>query len=162
MKRTKIIIILLNLIIVIIYINWSVVQKENTLEEGVLALFELAPVDPRSLMQGDFMILNYAIAREEWGNEKNKRGYCVFKLDEHKVAQKIRLQSDIQQLEANEYAVKYFMNGRRMRFGAESYFFEEGTGQQYENAKYGGLRIDEAGNSILINLYDEKFQALSL
>ena len=160
MKKSRVVIILLNLIIVIIYINWTISQKEKTLEIGVLALFELAPVDPRSLMQGDFMALRYAIDRESWREEKAKRGYCIFKLDENKVAQKIRLQSDIQPLESGEYAVKYFMNGRRMRFGAESYFFEEGTGQRYEKGEYGGLRIDDAGNSVLTGLYDEAFQLI--
>lgn len=160
MKEYKTRIILLNLIIVLIYINWTVAQKEKTLESGILALFELAPVDPRSLMQGDFMTLNYRISREDWKEEKAKRGYCVFELDEKKVAKKIRLQPDVQPLKTGEYAVKYFLNRSRMRFGAESYFFEEGTGKQYENGKYGGLRIDDAGNSILIGLYNEKLQLI--
>lgn len=161
MKKARVVIILLNLIIVIIYINWTIAQKEKTLEYGVLALFELAPVDPRSLMQGDYMDLRYAIAREDWKEEKAKRGYCIFKLNENKVAQKVRLQSEVNPLESGEYAVKYFMNGRRMRFGAESYFFEEGTGQRYEKADYGGLRIDDAGNSVLVDLYDEQFQVIN-
>ncbi|MEM8528951.1 MAG: GDYXXLXY domain-containing protein [Bacteroidota bacterium] len=158
MDRTKIIIIFLNLIIFIVYINWSIAQKEKTLETGVLVLFELAPVDPRSLMQGDFMNLNYRMFRDT--AEKAKRGYCVFSLDENKVAQKLRLQSDIEPLASDEYVVKYFMNDTRIRFGAESYFFEEGTGEKYEVAKYGGLRIDKAGSSVLVGLYDEEFQEI--
>ncbi|MEM6319502.1 MAG: GDYXXLXY domain-containing protein [Bacteroidota bacterium] len=155
MNRTKTIIILLNLIIFLLYINWSIAQKEKTLETGVLALFELAPVDPRSLMQGDFMNLNYRMFRDT--SVKQKRGYCVFFLDDNKVAQKLRLQTDTEPLADREYMVKYFMNGARMRFGAESYFFEEGTGKRYEDARYGGLRIDADGSSVLVGLYDEKY-----
>ena len=107
------------------------------------------------------MDLRYAISRTDWKKEKAKRGYCVFKLNENKVAQKVRLQPNTKPLESGEYIVKYFMNGRRMRFGAESYFFEEGTGQRFEKGKYGGLRIDDAGNSILTDLYDEQFQLIN-
>ncbi len=158
MNRTKIIIILLNLIIILLFINWSIAQKEKTLETGVLALFELAPLDPRSLMQGDFMNLNYRMFRDT--SKKEKRGYCVFTLDENKVAQKLRLQADPDSLTSDEYIVKYFLNGARMRFGAESYFFEEGTGERYEAAKYGGLRIDADGNSVLVDLYDENYEVI--
>ncbi|MFX7329222.1 GDYXXLXY domain-containing protein, partial [Acinetobacter baumannii] len=34
-------------------------QKEMLLKEGQLVLLPLAPVDPRSLMQGDYMALRY-------------------------------------------------------------------------------------------------------
>lgn len=42
----------------------------------------------------------------------------------------------------------------------ESFFFEEGQGEVYEKAVYGGLRVDEAGNSILVGLYNEQFQLI--
>ena len=45
-------------------VNWSVAQKERLLERGRIVLLELAPVDPRSLMQGDYMALQFAIARD--------------------------------------------------------------------------------------------------
>jgi len=161
MKKYKIWIIILNLIIVIIYINWSILQKEKTLKEGVLALFELAPVDPRSLMQGDYMDLRYAIARVNNRSKKPSRGYCVINLDENQVASSVRFQKNTSPLESGEYLVKYFKSRDGINLGAESYFFEEGTAERYEKAEYGGLRIDDAGNSILIGLYDEKFQLIN-
>lgn len=160
MKKYKIWIIILNLIILIIYINWSILQKEKTIKEGVLALFELVPVDPRSLMQGDYMDLRYAIARASRKAKIPSRGYCVVKLDDNKIAQSVRFQATTSPLEEGEYLVKYFKSRRNLNLGAESYFFEEGTGERYEKGKYGGLRIDDAGNSILIGLYDEGFQLI--
>ncbi len=47
----------LNLLLVLVAFNYSVYTKEKTLEAGTLVLLELAPVDPRSLMQGDYMVL---------------------------------------------------------------------------------------------------------
>ena len=44
-----------------------VVQKERVVRSGNLVLLPLAPVDPRSLMQGDYMILDYAVTRDAQG-----------------------------------------------------------------------------------------------
>ena len=41
----------------------AVLQKERLLRQGRPVLLELAPRDPRSLMQGDYMDLDYALAR---------------------------------------------------------------------------------------------------
>ncbi len=155
MNRYKIII-LLNLIFLIVYINWSILKKEKTLAEGTLMLFELAPVDPRSIMQGDFMWLNYQIANEARRDTSLSRfGYCVVNLDEYKIAQKVRFQKDVQPLNADEMIIKYSMKTRGLSIGADSYFFEEGSREKFQPAKYGGLRVDKNGNSILVGLYDE-------
>ena len=43
-------------------VNYSIAQKERLLASGAVVFLELAPVDPRSLMQGDYMALRFAIA----------------------------------------------------------------------------------------------------
>ena len=55
-----------------------------------------------------------------------------------------------------EYKVVNF----RLFFGAESFFFEEGQADVYENAVYGGLKVNGKGQSLLIGLYNEKFQLI--
>lgn len=160
MKNYKIWIILLNLIVLIIYINWSISKKEKTINEGVLALFELAPVDPRSLMQGDYMDLRYAIARNPNRAKIPARGYCVIGLEENQVAYSVRFQEATTPLNSGEYLIKYYTSKRGLSIGAESYFFEEGTAKRYEAAKYGGLRIDNTGKSILVGLYNKDFQKI--
>lgn len=40
--------------------NHGIVQRERILTDGRVLLLELAPVDPRSLMQGDYMALEFA------------------------------------------------------------------------------------------------------
>ncbi|WP_316811076.1 GDYXXLXY domain-containing protein [Pedobacter heparinus] len=166
MSKTEKIFLLLNLVLVIGYINWAVAVKEKTLRNGKLLLLELAPVDPRSLMQGDYMRLDYQINRlpEETVLDKRgtttigKRGYCILKTDSSGVAQRIRFQPDIQPLGAEEIAVKYYSNGNRsftrIHIGAASYFFEEGSAKKYEPARFGGLKIDAEGNTVLVGLYD--------
>ena len=42
-------------------VNYKVQQFEDVLATGKPVVLKIAPVDPRSLMQGDYMVLNYAI-----------------------------------------------------------------------------------------------------
>ena len=41
--------------------GWIVWSNERILAHGQVVRLELAPADPRSLMQGDYMMLNYAL-----------------------------------------------------------------------------------------------------
>jgi uncharacterized membrane-anchored protein len=155
MKRYKWIIILLNLLVLLCFLNISMVNKENLLSEGKLVLIALAPVDPRSLMQGDYMNLRYEIAQGEQMDSLPKRGYCVVKVDEEGIAQKQRIQENKTPLYADEYLIVYTADTWRLNIGAESYFFQEGEAEKYETAKYGGLMVDQNGNGVLVGLYDE-------
>lgn len=160
MKKYKIIIISLNLLLVLAFFHYSVSKKETILHKGTLVLLELAPVDPRSLIQGDYMALRYAIARETDASEIPKRGYCVVRLDSGLIAKKIRLQKHKTPRAPNEYLIEYTANTWDINIGAESYFFQEGQAAKYEKAKYGGIKIDDQGNSLLVGLYDEHRQLI--
>jgi len=161
MKKYKWIIILINLIILLGLFNNSILKKETLLNEGKLILLELAPVDPRSLMQGDYMRLSYAISDNIRYDSIAKRGFCVVKLEAHGIAKKVRIQERNTPIKDNEYLIKYTSkkwNG--INIGAESFFFQEGEAEKYEKAKYGGIKVDAEGNSLLIGLYDEKQQKI--
>ena len=45
-------------------VNYKAQQFEDVLATGKPVVLKIAPVDPRSLMQGDYMVLNYAILSE--------------------------------------------------------------------------------------------------
>lgn len=155
MKKYKWIIILVNLALVLVYINHSIIKKEQLLSSGKLALLKLAPVDPRSLMQGDYMNLNYAIADTVPAENIDKRGYCVVKINKDGVASLVRLQKGKSPVNPDEYLIRYNKALWNLSIGAESFFFEEGQAAKYEKAKYGGIRMDQSGNSVLEGLYDE-------
>ncbi|WP_276133859.1 GDYXXLXY domain-containing protein [Polluticoccus soli] len=154
MSKLKKILLIVNLALIVVLFNFSVYKKEQTLHNGTLVLMPLAPVDPRSLMQGDYMRLNYNYGEVNSG-ELAKRGYCVVKLNDSNVATVVRFQPSMKPLATNERLVKYFVGSAGVRIGAESYFFEEGTADKYAEAKYGALRVDDKGNSVLHGLYDE-------
>ena len=161
MKKYKWIIILLNLFLLLIYFNHSIAKKEELLKDGQLVLLELAPVDPRSLMQGYYMTLRYIISEDIDFNNMPKRGYCVVRLDSSGIANKIRFQKDITPLNLGEYIIEYTSSDKwNVNIGAESFFFQEGQAEKYEKAKYGGVKIDKNGNSLLIGLYDEQLQKI--
>lgn len=156
MKSYKVVLIFLNLAIVLALFHYSVSRKEAILRNGRLILLQLAPVDPRSLVQGDYMELRYEIATTDLPDPMPKRGFCVVRLDPGAVARKVRWQKDRQPLQAGEYLIEYTAPaGRRASIGAESYFFEEGQAVSFERAQYGGLKVDERGNSVLVGLYDK-------
>ncbi|WP_420603562.1 GDYXXLXY domain-containing protein [Flagellimonas sp.] len=156
MKKVKWGIVLLNLLILLIVFNNNVVKKEAILSDGQLILLELAPVDPRSLIQGDYMQLRYAISEDIEPDSIPKRGFCVVKLRPDGVAERVRLQKDRSPVAENEHLIEYSgKSWRGINIGAESFFFQEGKAENYENAKYGGLKVDEKGNSILVGLYDD-------
>ncbi|OYU95511.1 MAG: hypothetical protein CFE21_10225 [Bacteroidetes bacterium B1(2017)] len=157
MSKNKWALVVLNLILVLALVNYSIYKKEKQLKEGKLILLALAPVDPRSLMQGDYLRLRYAIANNPNMSEYfDKRGYCVIRCDSANVGNLVRYQKELEPKQAGEYFIPYTVSYNTISIGADSYFFEEGTATKYAHAKYGGLRVDEKGNCLLVGLYSEK------
>lgn len=163
MKKYSQILIIANLVLLLGYFNWSIYKKEQTLKNGQLILLELAPVDPRSLMQGDYMRLSYSETSSPnlINDQTTKRGYAILKTDSNQVGDLIRLQNTLKPVNSKELAIKYKIVHNRIFLGNESFFFEEGQDTLYQNAKYGGLKVNDKGQSLLIGLYDEHFQPIS-
>lgn len=161
MKRSKWIIILANLLLLLVYFNYSIFSKERMLKGGQLVLLKLAPQDPRSLMQGDYMSLRYDISTELDFSRMPKRGYCVVRLDEHGVAGSKRFQKERSPLAEGEYLIGYTApDAWNVNIGAESFFFQEGQAEKYSKAKYGAVKVDNKGNSLLVGLYDDQYRMI--
>lgn len=161
MKKYKSILILFNLALLLAYFVYSVIQKETLLKEGSLVLLELAPVDPRSLMQGDYMDLRYKIAIDLRNDSLPKRGYCIVQPDDHRIAQLIRVQAGRTPLNKGEQLIEYSSpNPWNISIGAESFFFQEGDAAKYDSARYGGIKVNSKGNTLLIGLYDDKLNRI--
>lgn len=161
MKKIKWIVIIVNLVVLLAYFNYSVAQKEALLKDGQLVLLPLAPVDPRSLMQGDYMALRYALSTDLDTDTIPKRGYCVVRLDGNGVASRVRFQKAPLPLHSGEHLIEYTApDNWNINIGAESFFFQEGQAEKYDSAKYGGLRVDKNGNSLLVGLYNEQRQQI--
>ena len=141
----------------LVFFVLSVLSKEATLANSRQILVQLAPVDPRSLMQGDYMALNYSIT----GRIRDNGGkYVVVKVDDDNVATFVRQQND-KNLNDGELLIRWTTNKRgRISIGADNYFFQEGTGDKYVLAHYGLLRVDSDGNCVLVGLCDWEKQMI--
>lgn len=160
MAKFKTALILLNLLLLLGFINWSIASKESIIRNGKLVLLELAPVDPRSLMQGDYMQLRYKITADLETENLPKRGLCAVACNAQHIATTARVIKGNSALRGNEVLIKYFYNDWSIGIGAESYFFQEGKAEKFADAKYGGIRVDANGNSILQGLYGADYQLI--
>jgi uncharacterized membrane-anchored protein len=135
-----------------------IIQKETTLADGRTMLLHLAPRDPRSLMQGDYMVLRYRMAGEVPHDQLQSKGTLVVKLDANNVASFVRVHKD-EPLAEGEYLLAYRKHGT-LRLGAESFMFQEGHASLYDRARFGELKVDKKGSSVLAGLCDSEFKPL--
>lgn len=142
-------------------INVTVWRYEHVMSSGEVVLLRLAPVDPRSLMQGDYMRLNYELARQ-LGNRRHDEAPAdtlVIRLDEQQIASWVE-GGKPDQLARDERRLQVRQSDGQWRIGPDAYFFEEGTGEQYEVARYGEFRLQESGKALLVGLRDEQLKPL--
>ena len=144
-------------------VNWGIYGREQLLAEGRVVLLQLAPVDPRSLMQGDYMALRFVVdanllasGREEAGAAD---GFIVVKVGERGVGNFVRRDAG-EPLGAGEARLRYRVREGRVKFATNAFFFQEGTGHLYERARYGEFRVAPNGNLLLTHLVSEKFERL--
>ncbi|MBI1422117.1 MAG: hypothetical protein GC149_01540 [Gammaproteobacteria bacterium] len=163
---------LVSLVIVLGLVNWSIVKKEDQLAHGKIAYLELAPIDPRSLMQGDYMALNYQVARQVYDalpkSKEYKRwrqnidasdGYAVVALDERNIATFKSIYHG-QALAKNDILMRYRVRNGAVRFATNAYFFQEGTAGKYQTARYGQFRVADDGELLLVAMYDKDLKKL--
>lgn len=151
------------LVLVLAVVNASIAGKERLRASGDVVLLELAPRDPRSLMQGDYMVLTYAIERaleDALPPEAPARGTAVVKLDEHRVATFARIDGQGRPLGPGEHRLRYRRHKGRVRVGPDAFFFQEGQGENYAGARYGELRVAEDGTALLVGLRDRARERL--
>ena len=150
-------------LLILAVVNFTIWQHEQLIKHGETVLLELAPVDPRSLMQGDYMALHFAMAdaisEQLHDRTKNLTGTVIVQLDEQRRA---RLVAIAQQhtLENDQLALQFRVRNGQVKFASNAFFFQEGTGAVYEQAKYGLFRVGESGQLMLTHLVDERLHTL--
>jgi uncharacterized membrane-anchored protein len=145
-------------------VNFAIVGKEHIRRSGEVVYLPLAPVDPRSLIQGDYMALRFALARDiERRNEADKRierdgqvAFAAVALDDKRVA---RLAAS--DAAASTMKLRYRIRNGHVWLGTNAFFFEEGTAERFSGARYGEFRVDrESGEAVLVGLRDDRLGAL--
>jgi len=156
-------------ILFVVFLQFGIIgtqigRNEHLLQTGTKINLSLMPVDPRSLMQGDYVQLNYEISRID------ELQYHEFKPKEH-----IKVVLRANEKGIYEYSGYYFakdhwnksykkepgdviINGKSdgwksVSYGIEHYFIPEKTGQEIERkTKYATVRVSKNGNAIIISL----------
>ena len=169
------------LIVLLGAVNYKVQQFEDVLATGKPVVLKIAPADPRSLMQGDYMVLNYAILSElqqsQFSSESNesnettgidelspsgKKAYILVHLDKNHVATLCEAQSEIptdfKHCTPNVYLpIRY--KGWSPELPSQDYFFAEGKGEYYAQAEYAEYRFKD-GILLLARLLDKDLKGL--
>lgn len=140
---------------------------ETTLAEGRIVIVELAPVDPRSLMQGDYMALAFAIdsdlnerlvASAELGEAPPQFAYLA--VDGAGRASLAGLGDALPPPEPGQAAMRIRYRGGLSSVGPNAFFFQEGTGERFEAARWGEFRVAQDGTALLTHLRDEQLERL--
>lgn len=163
---------LLFLVIILGLVNWSILGKEKHLVEGKIVYLDLVPVDPRSLMQGDYMALRFRLADKvykalpksedgkQWRHKvASSDGYVVTSLDEQNIGTFKSLYDD-QALAEEEILMRYRVRNGVVKFATNAYFFQEGHGKYYQPASYGQFRVNDNGELLLVAMYDKDLEKL--
>ncbi len=154
--RVRIIVLAVTIAIVLALINIEIAGKER------IVRLRIAPRDPRSLMQGDYMALRYTMVRdvareaEQFGMND---GIAVIELGDLNEARFVSLYEG-QQLQDGQHLLRYRKRGDSVRLASDAYFFEEGSGQDYSSARFGEIRINTKGDAVLTGLRDAEGKQL--
>ncbi|MDR2161292.1 MAG: GDYXXLXY domain-containing protein [Desulfovibrio sp.] len=136
-------------------------SREYTLSRGTVMILDLRPVDPRSLMQGDYMILNLdleedienALARLPAAGTP-RRGTAIVALDGRGLASFLRLEDEGSPPAGQEHRLKFRYDGWKATVGGGSFFFQEDRQESFSAARRAELRVSAAGDAIVTHLLD--------
>ena len=153
----------LGAVLVFALVNWDVRGKEQVIAHGQRILVPLVPVDPRSLMQGDYMDLRFALPAEvQEGLEKISApvAYVRATVDAQGVATVKALADDAKTSGESEVILPLKQLKGRWVLVTDAYFFPEGQGDHFTQGRFGDLRVLPDGRALLVGLADEKGQEI--
>lgn len=146
-------------VLVMVIINHGIWQKEQVLQQGATVFVELAPVDPRSLMQGDYMTLSFALPPVTDGDAP-QAGFVVATRGESGVATLNRFYDGHGELGADELLIEVKRQGTDYVLVTDAWFFKEGEGARWNGAKFGEFRVNRDGKAVLVSLRGPNLEQL--
>jgi uncharacterized membrane-anchored protein len=159
---------LLGALLVLGALNWAWAGKAWIIAEGREVLVPLAPVDPRSLMQGDYMALRFALTGEIEAARRDgtlpAADQARFEGDFGHVPVAVDARGVVQpdwNNPAPALRLRYRLRHDRVWLGTNAYFFEEGAAERYNPARFGVFRVHpQTGEAVLVALADAAGQRL--
>lgn len=146
--------------VIVLAVNANIWKNEQLIRQGTTIFVELAPVDPRSLMQGDYMTLRFNLPAEIEPLSAAS-GFAVAKRADNGVAIVTHWHDGVSRLRSNEVLIEVVRRGDRNVLVTDAWYFEEGDADRWSSAKYGEFRIDGEGKAILVGLRNQALVAIS-
>ena len=149
-------------LVILAFVNFGIYQRERLLTEGDIVHLRLAPVDPRSLMQGDYMRLNFEVADRAFppmDPGRTSDGHIVVLLDSHRIGH-FRRFADGRPLAPGEVGLRYRVRDGRPNFATNAFFFQEGRAEHFARAAFGEFRVGADGEMILTGLRGPRLEKL--
>lgn len=162
------------LLVVLAVANANIYKHEHILAEGQRVVLELAPVDPRSLIQGDYMRLDFQVSGQlnnalkqapqavRQAIETQRAGLLVLRPDKrgvHRLYEVVALNGV--DTEPNSVLLKFLMRRGGVKVVTDAWFFPEGQAAHFEQARYGEFRVNAEGTGLLVNMLDQQLRPLA-
>lgn len=163
---TRPLLLLIAIVLQLAFIGYQVIANEHALRSGTPIKLAIAPIDPRSVLQGDYVTLSYTISTPAPSAQTELEGThpasvkVVLKSDANGVYQFSRLYKKEHSIGSDEVII----NGRwdgwdnwgSIHYGIETYYVPEGTGADVQrDARYAYVRVGRTGNAILERLSNQ-------
>jgi uncharacterized membrane-anchored protein len=137
-------------------VNWQIAGKERLRNSGQIVFLELAPIDPRSLMQGDYMALNFAVAR---AINPVEDGIAILAVDPRRAGTYARLDNGAQP-GPDEMRLRFRIRNGAVWLATNAFFFHEGDSARYRDARFGEFRVNPEGDAMLVGLRDKDLRPM--
>jgi uncharacterized membrane-anchored protein len=147
-------------------VNHAIWQKETVIAQGERVLVRLAPADPRSLMQGDFMRLQFRLPGMGSGAGTSvlatglRRPFVVARREPSGVVHLLRVAHGAEALAPGEMRIELTPRNGDWTLVSDAWYFKEGEATRWEAARYGEFRVDATGRALLVGLADEQLQPI--
>ena len=143
--------------------NIGIWQKESLIAHGQPVFIALTPADPRSLMQGDYMRLNFVNfpnADFERSASRVDQAHVVMQRGARGVATPLRAYRPDAPLAADEFLIELTPRAGRWTLVTDAWYFTEGEAAQWNAARFGDFRVLPDGKALLVGLADAQLQPL--
>ncbi len=145
-------------------VNLGIRDKETLIAQGRPVYVELAPVDPRSLMQGDYMRLAFrlpdASALDAYQLLGARRPQVAARLDARGVATLDRVLAHGSEPEPGELRIELTPKDGDWVLVTDGWFFAEGEAERWAKARYGEFRVEADGRALLVGMADEALRPI--
>jgi uncharacterized membrane-anchored protein len=138
--------------LVLLVTNFLIFSKERIIRTGKTIYLELAPVDPRALMQGDYMALRFSLAGAIAASQSDTHAH------RRKNGQFATLANPTLSVPDS---IRFRWRDGAVWLGTNAFFFEEGSAQRFEIARYGQFKLNpSSGEAVLVALADAQLNTL--